>query len=142
MAHRRSAEPGAQGGASRQISNGKDCGNRAVFCVLRFTGRDGCGTSSNGLAGQTIGEIATNIVRLAEEGKVRPFASVMEENQRQQLVGMIRRSGMLTNYANRLQESRNEGRLDYHEIPQNLHFQIDSKRDGRTWKVTRIWLCR
>ena len=49
---------------------------------------------------------------------------------------------MLTNYATRLQESQNEAQLDYHELTQKLHFQIDLKRDGRMWKVDRIWVCR
>jgi hypothetical protein len=101
----------------------------------------GCRKSSDGLTAPTIGELATNIVRLAQT-QGTPLESVMEDSQREQLLEMIRRSGMLTNYTSRLQESQDEAQLDYHELTQKLHFQIDLKRDGRMWKVDRIWLCR
>jgi hypothetical protein len=101
----------------------------------------GCRKSSDGLTAPTIAELATNIVRLAQT-QGTALESVMEDSQREQLLEMIRRSGMLTNYATRLQESQDEAQLDYHELTRNLHFQIDLKRDGRMWKVDRIWVCR
>jgi hypothetical protein len=101
----------------------------------------GCRRSSAGLSAPTIGELATNIVRLAEAERT-PLDSVMAESERTKLLEMIRRSGMLTNYPARLQESRNKARLDYHERTLKLHFQIDLEKDGQTWIVKRIWLCR
>jgi len=59
------------------------------------------------------------------------------------LVAMILRSGMETNFPGRcLFTTNGTGRLDYHNIGQQCHFQIDVVKTNETWTVNRIWFCR
>jgi hypothetical protein len=60
-----------------------------------------------------------------------------------QLVGMVQRSGMLTNYSERLHaSSATTARLDYHYPEKGCHFQVTLSKQGATWHVTGLGLCR
>ena len=59
------------------------------------------------------------------------------------LVAMILRSGMETNFPGRcLFTTNGTGRLDYHFLKQKCHFQIDVVKTNETWTINRIWFCR
>ncbi len=117
----------------------------AICAVLALVA--GCSAGArNGLTGQSVGQVVTNIVAFAQAGKTTCFTPVFEplgDLQTPQLFGMIQRSGMLTNYSGRLQmQSAVKARLDYHYIERGCHFQVDLQKNGSTWRVTRIWFCR
>ncbi len=119
---------------------------RWLACVA-LTCLSGCNLATrNTLTGQTVGDVVTNIVKFAQAGSTAPFMPMFEPHDdlsALKLLGMIQRSGMLTNYASRI-ESCPEGRarLDYHYLERGCFFQVDLQRDGDRWRVTRIFLCR
>ena len=93
----------------------------------------GCSrTAQTDLAGQSVGDIVTNMVQHAKAGDTNYFAPVLDPSsaaQPSQLLAMIQRSGMLTNYSSRLQsESPTFARLNYHYLERGCHFQVDLRR--------------
>jgi len=87
-------------------------------------------------------EAKTNLVGIASRdgrGRRPSYYPGAETN----LVDMILRSGMATNYTARcLFTTNGTGRLDYHSIAQKCHFQIDVVKTNDTWSINRIWFCR
>ena len=56
---------------------------------------------------------------------------------------MVQRSGMLTNYTERLHaSSATAARLDYHYPEKGCHFQVTLAKQGTAWHVTGLGLCR
>jgi hypothetical protein len=103
-------------------------------------------SAQSNLAAHSVGEIVTNMVQHAQTGDTNYFIAVLDSSatgKASQLIGMIQRSGMLTNYPSRLEsQSPAEVRLNYHYLERGCHFQIDLQKQDTVWKVTRIWFCR
>ena len=93
-----------------------------------------------------VGPLVREIVTRAKKGDTAYFAPLMDQackGQETNLVAMIQRSGMSTNYATRCRlETNGTGRLDYHYLEQGCHFQIDLAKTNNTWTIKRIWFCR
>lgn len=98
------------------------------------------------VAGQTVGDIATNLVQRAQANDTNYFVGFLDssaKDQAPQLIEMIHRSGMLTNYAGHLRkDSLTQGRFDYHAPEAQCHFQVDLQQEGADWKVRRFYFCR
>jgi hypothetical protein len=98
-------------------------------------------SATNGIAA-----LVTTIVAKADKGDAAYFAPHMDSHYRGRetdLVAMIRRSGMATNYVRRCTLNANgTGRLDYHYLERGCHFQIDLSKTNDTWRIKRIWFCR
>lgn len=97
-------------------------------------------------APQEIAGLVKEIVEKAEASDATYFTPMMDPHyagKETNLVVMIRRSGMMTNYAERCTLSTNgTGRLNYHFLERGCHFQIDLLKSNDTWRVQRIWFCR
>ncbi len=86
--------------------------------------------------------VSATEVRFASGGQ-SPGDGSPARRQESNLVAMIRRSGMSTNYVSRCSLNTNgTGRLDYHDLERGCHFQIDLAKTNDTWAVKRIWFCR
>ena len=102
------------------------------------------------LAAPTVtNEVATlvaEIVTKADHGDASFFAPHMDphyKGRETNLVQMIQRSGMATNYVDRCTLNTNgTGRLNYHYLERGCHFQIDLAKTNTTWTIKRIWFCR
>lgn len=90
--------------------------------------------------------LVKEIVAKAEAGDTPYFAPKMDEHyagRETNLVGMIRRSGMATNYPGRCTINTNgTGNLNYHYLEARCNFQIDVVKSNETWIIKRIWFCR
>jgi len=107
----------------------------------------GCGKSPKHLVQpKTAGDVVTNLLTHAQTNDVSYFVTLLDtvsSNQAPQLLSMIQRSGMETNYLGRLRkDSPTQARLDYHDEERNCHFQVDLQQEGADWKVRRIYFCR
>jgi len=108
----------------------------------------GCGKGPETTAQppKTAGDLAAELVAHAQVNDLPFFASLLDaavSNQASQLVAMIQRSGMETNYLGRLRkDSATQARLDYHDEERNCHFQVDLQQEGADWKVRRIYFCK
>jgi hypothetical protein len=107
----------------------------------------GCGKGPETTAQPTtVGDLATNLVAHAQTNDVSFFVALLDpglSNQAPQLVSMVQRSGMETNYLGRLRkDSATQARLDYHDEERSCHFQVDLQQEGVDWKVRRIYFCR
>src|SRR5262245_27743050 len=107
----------------------------------------GCGKGPESTAQpKTAGDVAADLVAHAQTNDLPFFVSVLDaavSNQASQLVSMIQRSGMETNYLGRLRkDSATQARLDYHDEERNCHFQVDLQQEGADWKVRRIYFCK
>ena len=107
------------------------------------------GTSAVRAAPNVTHEVAalvTEIVTRAEKGDAAYFAPNMDPNylgKETNLVAMIQRSGMATNYAGRCTINTNgTGNLNYHYLERGCNFQIDLVKTNGTWTLKRIWFCR
>ena len=118
-----------------------------VLLAISCLGIPGCGKKeSDAPQGVTVGELATNLVQRARAGETAYFAPLLDatvSNQAPQLLEMIQRSGMETNYLGRLRkDSTTQARLDYHDPDAECHFQVDLQREGASWTVRRVYFCR
>jgi hypothetical protein len=107
----------------------------------------GCGRGPENTAQpQTAGAVVTNLVAHAQTNDVSFFVTLLDpglSNQAPQLVSMVQRSGLETNYLGRLRkDSATQARLDYHDEERNCHFQVDLQQEGADWKVRRIYFCK
>jgi hypothetical protein len=107
----------------------------------------GCGaTAASQPEAQSLKEAVTTLVQHAQAGDTRYFSGLMPSptpGAAAQLVAMVRRSGMLTNYTERLHaRSPTEARLDYHYLEKGCHFQVSLVKENSAWKVKQIGLCR
>lgn len=107
----------------------------------------GCGKARDAApAPQTVGDVVTNLVARAQANDAAFFAALLDasvSNQAPQLISMIQRSGMQTNFVGRLRkDSATQARLDYHDEESKCHFQVDLQQEGVDWKVRRIYFCR
>jgi hypothetical protein len=110
----------------------------SIFAVL-----GGLQAANPKLAAPSVGGVVTNMVERARAGDAAAFAAVIDSASVSNLLPMIQRSGMLTNYTDCLKsQTATAARLDYHNSGNNTHFQIELKNDGNTWNVANIWLCR
>ncbi len=93
-----------------------------------------------------VATLVTEIVTRAEKGDAAYFAPKMDPNYRGKetnLVAMIQRSGMATNYLGRCTVNTNgTGNLNYHYLERGCNFQIDLVKTNETWTIRRIWFCR
>ena len=117
--------------------------NTITACIL-FLGT--CAVLAAPAVTNEIAALVTEIVTRAEEGDAAYFAPHMDPNYKGRetnLVTMIQRSGMATNYVGRCALNTNgTGRLNYHYLEQGCHFQIDIAKTNEMWTITRIWFCR
>jgi len=118
-----------------------------IILIVAAAGLTGCGKSPNQAAGPiTIGDLVTNLATRAQANDSSYFGAFLDpavSNQAPQLVSMILRSGLPTNYLGRLRkDSASQARLDYHDEEHNCHFQVDLQQEGADWKVRRIYFCR
>jgi len=107
----------------------------------------GCGRRpETPAAPKTAGDVATNLVARARAKDTAYFGGLLDpafSNQAPQLISMVERSGMETNYLGRLRkDSATQARFDYHDEEHNCHFQVDLQQEGSDWKVRRIYFCR
>lgn len=107
----------------------------------------GCGKGpESAVIPKTTGDVATNLVAHAQTNDLSFFVVLLDpavSNQAPQLVSMVQRSGMETNYLGRLRkDSATQARLDYHDEERNCHFQVDLQQEGVDWKVRRIYFCK
>jgi hypothetical protein len=124
----------------------KKCGMLILLTVMTACVA-GCGKSPKNLVQpRTAGDVVTNLLAHAQTNDVPYFVTLLDaasSNQAPQLVSMIQRSGMETNYLGRLRkDSATQARLDYHDEEHNCHFQVDLQQKGADWKVRRIYFCR
>jgi hypothetical protein len=110
-------------------------------------GLTGCAKAPDKTAAPaTVGDVATNLVARARANDTAYFSGLLDatvSNQAPQLIAMVQRSGMQTNYLGRLRkESATQARFDYHDEEHNCHFQVDLQQDGADWKVRRIYFCK
>lgn len=94
----------------------------------------------------SIDQVVREIVDRANSNDTQYFERVLDKpykGQEEKLIGMIKRSEMLTNYKERL-EMRSDvtARLNYHYLEKGCHFQVDLARENGTWIIKRIWFCR
>ncbi len=94
----------------------------------------------------TVGEAVTNLVQHAQAGDTNYFNGLMSTQApglANQIMAMIQRSGMLTNYTQRLSSSSpTQAHLDYHYPEKGCYFQVELAKQGADWRVTGIWPCR
>jgi hypothetical protein len=97
-------------------------------------------------ANPTLGAVVTNLVQRAEAGDVGFFKGLLGSSDDAvvtQVIRMVQRSGMLTNYTSRFESSSpTSARLNYHWLERHCHFQVDLHKDKDAWGVKRIGLCR
>lgn len=90
--------------------------------------------------------VARTLVERAKDNDLSFLAQYLDEgfkDQAAQLAEMINRSGMLNNYQERAHiASFNLLRLDYHDLKNRCHFQVDLDHIDGGWKLKRIWFCR
>lgn len=111
---------------------------RNVFAVLMSMAL-GCSAAAPG--GATIGDVVTNLVQHARRGD-QAFFTLVAKGPAAEIMSMVQRSGMETNFVERLQKkSDSTARLDYHMLERGCHFQVDLRKDTN-WVVASIWLCR
>ncbi len=95
---------------------------------------------------QSLGAAVTNLFERAQAGDINYFTALVVSpapGSAAGLMAMVRRSGMLTNYTERLHStSPTEARLDYHYLEKGCHFQVNLAKQGSAWQVTGIWPCR
>ena len=93
-----------------------------------------------------VATLVTEIVTRAETGDAAYFLPTMDPNYKgseTNLVAMIQRSGMATNFMSRCTVNTNgTGNLHYHYLERGCHFQIDLAKTNETWTIKRIWFCR
>jgi len=119
----------------------------AGLCVIAVVGFGGCSRPAHpGHVNQQLGALVTNIVQHAETGDGPYFDSLLQGRDAggtEKLMSMIRNSGMLTNYMNRVQtNSAMNFRLGYHDTSRGCNFQVYLSKDGESWRLKRIWFCR
>ena len=117
-----------------------------TICAL-VTLLSGCRAESAEISGESIGALVTNLVKQADASETALLASVLQPGDKvtevSSLMPMIQRSGMLTNYLERLeQHSTTNARLNYHWLERHCHFQVELANTGALWRVTRIGYCR
>jgi hypothetical protein len=115
----------------------------AIFCL----GFPGCGKpDSEAPQGVTVADLVTNFVQRARAGDTTYFTPLLDSaasSQTPELLEMVKRSGMETNYLGRLRkDSATQARLDYHDPDAQCHFQVDLQREGANWTVRRVYFCR
>ena len=120
---------------------------RLILLLAVVSCMAGCGKVPESTAQpKTAGDLAADLVAHAQTNDLPFFASLLDavvSNQASQLVSMIQRSGMETNYLGRLRkDSATQARLDYHDEERNCHFQVDLQQEGADWKVRRIYFCK
>jgi predicted small lipoprotein YifL len=118
-----------------------------ISIALMVFSLSGCGKAPDRVpASQTVGDVVTNLVARAQTNDTAYFSGLLDaavSNQAPQLISMIQRSGMATNFVGRLRkDSATQARLDYHDEEHNCHFQVDLQQSGADWKVRRIYFCR
>jgi len=87
-------------------------------------------------------EAETNLVDMSSQA-ARGRRPLYRPGSETNLVDMILRSGMETNYTARCFFTTNgTGRLNYHYPEKKCHFQIDLVKTNDTWTINRIWFCR
>jgi hypothetical protein len=83
------------------------------------------------------------LVRRADANDEAYFAGLMpgaEPAAATDMMHRVKRVDMNGNYAKHLvMTDAATARLDYHDP---AHFQVDLKRPGAAWTVTRLWFCR
>jgi hypothetical protein len=83
------------------------------------------------------------LVRRADANDEAYFAGLMpgaEPAAATDMMHRVKRVDMSANYAKHLVVTdAATARLDYHDP---AHFQVDLKRSGAGWTVTRLWFCR
>jgi len=93
-----------------------------------------------------VGALVGKMVTRAQKGDTAYFAPLMDphyKGKETNLVEMIQRSGMATDYVGRCTLHTNgTGRLNYHYLERGCHFQIDLAKTNQTWTIKRIWFCR
>lgn len=98
------------------------------------------------LAGQTIETVVTTLVQRAQAGDSNYFVAFLDSGKLEdaaQIMTMVQRSGMATNYLGRLRkDSAGQARLDYHDPDAECHFQVDLQQAGADWRVRRFYFCR
>jgi hypothetical protein len=91
-------------------------------------------------------EAVADLVHHAQAGDTNHLTALLSSpapGVAAQVALMIQRSGMLTNYTERLRSfSPTEARLDYHYPEKGCHFQVSLEMRGSAWEVARIQLCR
>ena len=103
----------------------------------------GCDTESRA---RSIDDLVKMVTDRAEAGDTQFFESLLDKpykGKSPQLIEMIKRSGMLTNFKQRLtKQPDGTGRLNYHYLEKGCYFQIDLLEHDGVWRITRIWFCR
>ena len=112
----------------------------AIFAI------SACLAAAVPIATNQVGILVTDIVTKADAGDTAYFAAHMGPHylgQETNLVEMIKRSGMATNYTERLTLNTNgTGRLNYHYLERGCHFQIDITMTNDSWTIRQILFCR
>lgn len=115
-----------------------------IACVLSIVLLlTGC---SGELDAPTVEGVVAKLAAWADAEEVADFRPYMDEpsiKTPEELAEMILKSGMKENFARNL-ETPEPGlaRLNYHDPDRGLHFQVDLKKNGDRWTVSRIWFCR
>ena len=105
----------------------------------------GLGDSFEG-TGRTIDDLVSKIVTRAKSNDVEFFNKLLDgpyKGQEKKLIEMILRSGMASNYRERLRDKTpSETRLNYHCLGKGCSFQVDLIKQENNWSVKRIWFCK
>ncbi|MFH2045723.1 MAG: hypothetical protein ABIK92_11320 [Pseudomonadota bacterium] len=95
---------------------------------------------------RNLDELVLYIVQKANENDTKYFEKYLDESykgQSSKLIGMIKKSEMLSNYKKHFSETlQNTANLNYHYLKKGCHFQIDLIKNNDGWKINRIWFCR